>query len=232
MTITLDEQTLFEQLLRSPRLPIVARKIEAVLENESRQRNAFYNQISEGDKAEYINGEVIFHSPVKLRHNNVSGHLYRLLSTYVMMAGSGYVGYEKISIALSRNDYEPDICYFGVEKSAQFRADQMRFPAPDFVVEVLSDSTAENDRGIKFLDYAAHGVPEYWIIDPEVQVVEQYRLTTSSAGQHEYELALKAADGTITSIVLPDFQIPVRAIFDEEVTRETLRTIVALQRVV
>lgn len=223
MTIVLDEQTLLDQLLRSPRLPMVARKIEKVLADEAAQRQAFYEQITEGDKAEYINGEIIFHSPVKLRHNNASGHLYRLLSTFVMLRDQGFVGYEKLLIALTRNDYEPDICYFNAAKSAHFTADQMKFPAPDFVVEVLSDSTAANERGVKFEDYADHGVQEYWIIDPATETLKQYRLV-----QGRYDLVMKSGTGEVTSVVLPQFQIPVRAIFDDQVNRDTLRTIMQM----
>ena len=58
MTVALDEQAMLDHLLRSPRLPIFARKIEKVLVDEAAQRQSFYNQITEGDKAEYINGEV------------------------------------------------------------------------------------------------------------------------------------------------------------------------------
>ena len=222
MTLALDEQTLLDQLLRSPRLPLVARTIEKVLADEATRRNAFYNQITEGDKAEYINGEVLFHSPVKLRHNSVTGHLYRLMSTYVMLHDLGYVGYEKILIALSRNDYEPDVCFFDRGKSTLFTDDQMRFPAPDFVAEVLSDSTAANDRGIKFDDYADHGVREYWIVDPAAEVLEQYHLV-----QGTYDLIIKSGSGEVTSLVLPDFMISVRAIFDEQINREALQLILA-----
>lgn len=223
MTLALDEQTLLEQLLRSPRLPILARRIEKVLADETAQRQAFYNQITEGDKAEYINGKVIFHSPVKLRHNTTSKRLLVLLDAYVESNDLGFVGYEKILISLTRNDYEPDICYFGHAKSEQFTDDQMQFPAPDFVIEVLSKSTESNDRGIKFEDYAAHGVQEYWIIDPMTQVLEQYRLV-----QGVYELALQSGTGQVTSVALPHFQIPVRALFDEQVKRETLLAIMQL----
>ena len=172
MTVVMDEQSLLEQLLRSPLLPLVARKIEKVLADEAAQRQAFYDQITEGDKAEYVNGEIIFPSPVKLRHNTTSKRLLVLLDTYVGFNDLGFVGYEKILISLTRNDYEPDICYFAAAKSAHFTEDQMQFPAPDFIVEVLSDSTANNDRGIKFEDYADHGVQEYWIIDPATEVLE------------------------------------------------------------
>ena len=36
---------------------------------------------------------------------------------------------------------------------------------PDFVLEVASESTAENDTGPKRDDYAALGIPEYWRFD-------------------------------------------------------------------
>jgi Uma2 family endonuclease len=52
----------------------------------------------------------------------------------------------------------------------------MLFPAPDFVVEILSKGTARKDKGIKKEDYALHGVKEYWIIDPIKQTIEQYLL--------------------------------------------------------
>ena len=63
-------------------------------------------------------------------------------------------------VSLTRNDYEPDICFFGVAKAAQLTPDQMRFPVPDLVVEVLSETTQAVDRGVKFDDCAAHGVAE------------------------------------------------------------------------
>ena len=37
---------------------------------------------------------------------------------------------------------------------------------PDFVLEVASLRTAENDYTVKRVDYAAFGVPEYWRFDP------------------------------------------------------------------
>lgn len=72
------------------------------------------------------------------------------------------------------NDYEPCIVFFNTEKSSRFTDDQLLFPVPDFVVEILSDTTAKYDRNEKFIDYAAHGVSEYWIIDPELETIEQY----------------------------------------------------------
>ena len=70
------------------------------------------------------------------------------------------------------------------------------YGAPDFVVEVLSPSTAKNDRGYKKDAYAAAGVKEYWIVSPSDKSVEQYLLQDGQFVLHEvysirpdYELA-------------------------------------------
>jgi Uma2 family endonuclease len=212
-----EDESLLQALLNSPRLPEYAYEIQSILAEEARRRQQFYQQMDESEKVEFINGEIVVHSPVKLRHNAAAGHLYRLLSTYVIFHGLGYVGYEKILISLTRNDYEPDICFFGQEKAAQFQPDQMRFPAPDLVVEVLSASTEAVDRGVKFEDYAAHGVTEYWLIDPETETAEQYHLQDGS-----YTLHVKAQTGQLTSHVIADFVIPIRAIFDEQENQAAL----------
>jgi Uma2 family endonuclease len=212
-----EKEPLLQAILNSPRLPEYAYEIQAVLAEEARRRQQFYQQMSEGEKVEFINGEIVVHSPVKLRHNAAAGHLYRLLSSYVLFYGLGYVGYEKILVSLTRNDYEPDICFFGREKAAQFQPDQMHFPAPDLAVEVLSASTEAIDRGIKFEDYAAHDVAEYWLIDPETETAEQYHLQ-----EGRYNLHVKAQTGQLASHVIPGFVIPIRAIFDEQENQAAL----------
>lgn len=204
-------ETVLEPLTQSPKLCLYLRELEALLEDEHARRQQFYEHITEEEKVEFINGEVVMHSPVKLQHNRVSVLLSRLLSTYVSMNQLGFVGHEKILISLTRNDYEPDICFFTSEKADTFTPGQWQFPPPDFVVEVLSPGTEQSDRTTKFMDYAAHDVREYWIIDPDAETVEQYLLE-----QQQYTLRLKVRDGSLESQVLAGFTIPVRAIFDEQ----------------
>ncbi|MEY4538280.1 MAG: hypothetical protein RLZZ306_37, partial [Bacteroidota bacterium] len=142
----------------------------------------------------------------------------RLMSIYSDIHQLGFVGIEKIMITLTRNDYEPDICFFKKEKSDDFVENQTLFPAPDFIVEILSEGTKKRDRGIKFQDYQSHKIEEYWIIDPDHQTVEQYHLEDG-----EYELLLKSSEGNIKSFVMTDFQIPIQSIFDEGINLETLK---------
>lgn len=219
---TTTEHQLLQQLLRSPRLPAVAEQLGALVADETARRQHFIDTVSESEKAEFINGEKVVHSPVKLRHNVTAKRLLVLMDAYVGAHDLGYVGYEKLMISLTRNDYEPDICFFNAATAAAFQPDQMRFPAPDLAVEVLSASTEANDRGIKFEDYAAHGVAEYWLINPDTETVEQYRLSGNG-----YELVMKAQTGELRSSVVPGFVIPVRAIFDDTINRATLAQLLA-----
>lgn len=53
------------------------------------------------------------------------------------------------------------------------------FGAPDFVVEITSLSTRKKDMYLKLDKYAAAGVSEYWIVDPEKRKIIVYDLTGS-----------------------------------------------------
>lgn len=209
------------QILEMPNAAILAERLRIALAEEQKNRRHFYEIITEGKKMEFINGEIIFHSPAKLRHTNSVKLLTKLLDTYVFKNDFGYVGGEKMLISLTRNDYEPDVCFFEKAKSQDFKPDQMQFPAPDLTIEVLSPSTEKTDRETKFQDYAAHGIREYWIVDAKKETIEQYFLQAE-----EYELLLKAKDGTIQSVVLPDFKIQIRAAFDEQTNLEELKRII------
>ncbi len=207
-------QGLVEKILRLPNAPQLVRQLNKHLQEEHERRVAFYNWIDAYTKAEFINGEVVVHSPVKRKHWKITDLISSVLSVYVRIKGLGVVGTEKVMIALTRNDYEPDIVFFSAEKAAAFEPDQVLFPAPDFVVEVLSAKTEKTDRTIKKEDYAAHGIREYWIVDPNRQTIEQYLLLQPTDKTY-FEPYLYRRVEEITSRVIPGFAIPVAAVFDE-----------------
>ena len=218
------EENIISQILTHPQADRIVERLNNALKEEKEKRLLFYNDITEQEKAEFINGEIVVHSPVKKKHNEVSSQLFCVLGTFVKKLKLGFTGIEKILIQLSRNDYEPDICFFGQEKAKDFTDDQVFFPVPDFVVEVLSKSTEKRDRGIKFDDYERHGVLEYWIIDPDTETIEQYVLNEEG----KYELKRKIDNGTIESVAIKGFKIPVAALFDEQVNFETLKEILSM----
>jgi Uma2 family endonuclease len=211
-----------KQTLERPDIVLFMREIEAALEQEKERRKHFYEVIDENKKMEFINGEIYFQSPVKAEHNRATLNLAGLLNVFVTRNELGFLGIEKILVSLSRNDYEPDICFFGADKAIEISPKQMQFPAPDLAIEVLSDSTERHDRETKFQDYAAHGVKEYWIIDADAQTVEQY-----FENDGVYDLVLKSADGHIESKVIAGFRIAIRSIFDDGENLKELRRLLA-----
>lgn len=214
---TKQNHHLLSQLLSLPQIEVLITEVRKSLQKEQKARLKFYEEITEQQKAEFINGKILIHSPVTLAHNKIIGLTHTLLNSYCIKNNSSFAGIEKILIQLTRNDYEPDLCFFSQEKAKDFTPDQKFFPAPDWIVEVLSRPTEKIDRGIKFMDYAAHGVQEYWIVDPQKESVEQYVLQNG-----EYELLQKTQEGVLKSTVIAGFEIPARAIFDEKVNLEML----------
>jgi Uma2 family endonuclease len=212
------------KIMQQPDAPRVLHSLSEKLRKEAIERRKFYNWVDEHTKAEFINGEIIIQSPVKMMHWKALDNLSTLLSVYVKFSELGYIGTEKVMIALERNDYEPDIVFFDKVKAAQFSEDQVLFPAPDFVVEILSKKTASIDKKIKKKDYAAHGIGEYWIVDPSKKTVTQYILSAEQTFYDEgKELTL---NDTIESKMIKGFKIPIESIFDEKVNLSTLTDLI------
>jgi Uma2 family endonuclease len=164
------------------------------------------------------------HSPAAEDHNEATGHLYRATSLYADLHQLGKVRVEKALVGLTRNDYEPDIAFWRMDVANRFQPTMNVYPIPDLVIEVLSPGkeNINRDTKVKFADYAAHLIREYWIVDPKKKTVEQYLLSDTQVGI--YELYKKVAiQDYIESIVLTGFLIPVKAIFDAETNALTIQ---------
>ena len=211
-------------IIQSPKLPEYTRRLESVLREEQEKRRHFHERLEtyEGRKVEFINGNEVVHMPARLDHVDILTLLLRLISTFVDLKQLGFVGSEKVHLVLERNDYEPDICFYKEGKAKQFTRKQLNFPAPDFVVEILSPSTKKIDRKDKFEDYEASGVTEYWIVDPDEETVEQFVLR-----EGKYMLNVKARTGVLESEAITGFVIPVRAVFDTQENLQALQKILA-----
>ncbi len=214
--------SIVDKILEKPDAIIIFSQLQTRINEEAKRRHEFREWLDEDKKAEFVNGQVIMHSPVKRKHLAVSEHLNFLIGLHNRLKNLGVLMYEKALIALTHNDYEPDAVFFRKEKTGKFTGgDQMLFPAPDFVVEILSKSTAKYDRGIKKDDYAAHGIEEYWIIDPTKRQIEQYLLigdATTYMPPYIYKY-----DDDIESRVITGFKIPVAALFDDKINLQALQ---------
>lgn len=209
------------ELKHSPQLPKAIEELNAFWQDEQRRRLQFYEDLDEDMKAEFIDGEVVMHSPVREAHNESRTLIERLISAYVDLHGLGIVRSEKALIVLARNDFEPDIAFWEAAKSEAIKPQTMKYPVPDWVCEILSPSTIKNDRVVKLADYAANGIPEYWIIDADRRVAEIYLLGKSG----QYELQVKMDSGILRCTAIAGLEFPVDAIFNRAANLQALQNI-------
>lgn len=212
--------TALEELESSPELLDHVEHLNRVVEEERRRREQFINDLDEDTKAEFINGQVVVHSPVRLAQIRATGNITVLLKVHCQAHALGEVTTEKALIRCRRNDYEPDVCFFSQAKCEGWRDDKLLFPPPDLVVEVLSPSTERNDRTVKLRDYARHEVAEYWIVDADARTVEQH--TRPSRAGYETVALLDGSD-PLTSVAIPGFIVPVVAFFDAQENQQAFR---------
>ncbi|RLS44101.1 MAG: Uma2 family endonuclease [Planctomycetota bacterium] len=219
MSATLD--SLVEPLLHSPRLPEIAEALQVRLRDEAARRVRFYADMSDAEKVEFIDGEVVSHPSSTNSELQVRQLVQQLLSIAVDRRDMGAVRGGFCLCVFRRNDYQPDVVFFGRDKAATFTPNTMKFPVPDLAVEVLSMSTESRDRGVKLDDYAAQGVAEYWIVDPDLEVVEQYL-----ARDGQFELKLKSNSGDLTSPTLGGLTLPIKSFFDPQENFAAIQSLV------
>jgi len=83
--------------------------------------------------------------------------------------------------------------------------------APDLIIEVLSPSTARNDRWVKFNSYEKAGVKEYWIVDPLNMTVEVYVLEMQSYRRR----GVFEKDDSLTVVIFPELEVDLKNVFKE-----------------
>jgi Uma2 family endonuclease len=88
----------------------------------------------------------------------------------------------------------------------------LEMPPPRLIVEVLSPGKPNQERDYiyKRAQYAAIGVPEYWLLDPVAQTV----LVLTLEGKDYREMGLFKGNDTMTSVEFAELQLAVGQIFE------------------
>jgi Uma2 family endonuclease len=135
--------------------------------------------------------------------------LVTLLKDYEHRAGGGVV-VAPFDIVLSDYDaLQPDVVFFGDAKRAGIDPLQGAYVVPDLAIEVLSRSTEARDRGRKMALLAHYGLPEYWLVDPSVNVLEVH---ARSAGGFVLIRAFESSE-LVTSATLPGLSFDLDRLF-------------------
>jgi Uma2 family endonuclease len=160
------------------------------------------------DLIELIEGEVVIGVPPNTKHQSAVGETFFIFMTCAKTIG-GKAFTAPIEVYLDvRNIFEPDVLYLAPDTKCIVEEKRL-LGAPDLVVEVLSRSTAKNDREGKFNAYQKFGVREYWIIDPVNAYLEVYILNDEAFTK----LGTFVVGDTFASPVLKNFEVNVSSIF-------------------
>lgn len=163
----------------------------------------------DGRQVEFVEGEIIVNRPPTLDHQGSSRNLLVALHLHVKQHGLGAVFAAPTGVRLGSDlVVEPDILF--VREGRNVTHDPRWIDgAPDFIIEIASDSTRTYDAVKKRALYGKHGVREFWIVDPELKRVETYALNGSVL-----ELREVIENGMVRSqVALPGFELAVASVF-------------------
>ncbi len=131
-------------------------------------------------RRELHDGEIYEMPSPTVNHQRIVTRLAGFLNAWARQQG-GEAIVSPLDLYISeRTYYIPDLVFYS---GAQMESNEMTGDlknlriAPHLVVEILSPSTARNDRTLKTRAYAKFGIAHYWILDPIAQTLEAFELS-------------------------------------------------------
>jgi Uma2 family endonuclease len=168
----------------------------------------------DGRRHELIDGEHIVTPSPNTKHQRVSYNLTLAIGSWLEEHPIGRLFYAPFDVVFSHVDVlEPDLLYMSNERMAAIVTPQNVRGAPELVIEIGSPGTRQRDETIKRRLYERFGVMEYWVVDPELDVVRIYRREGDEYARAN-ELSREASDA-ITTPLIPGLEMPLERIFRE-----------------
>ncbi|WP_257008373.1 Uma2 family endonuclease [Bacillus sp. FJAT-45350] len=179
---------------------------------------ADYLQWKEGDRLELINGKVYMMTPAPSRkHQEIVLEIGRQLSNSLKGNRCNvYIAPFDVRF-LENEDDEDDNIYTVVQPDLTIVCDKSKLDdrglkgTPDFVIEVISPSTASTDYIQKMNLYEKSGVNEYWIVHPTDQVVLVFVLEDGTYGKPK----VYDRDNCVKVEVIKDLEVDLKEVFHE-----------------
>ena len=184
------------------RNPWVARRVLTVAEYH---RMAEAGILTERDRVELIEGELIAMSPIGSEH---SGTVNALNRTLVRAVGDRAIVAVQNPVQLDDlSEPEPDFALLKPRDDDYRRAT----PHPHEVLLIIevADTSLAYDRAVKRSLYARHGIPEFWIVNLAAKQVEVCR---SPTGEQYASVSHVGREAVLEPQLLPGATIPVSAL--------------------
>lgn len=167
----------------------------------------------EGYRYEIIEGELFVSCSPGLTHQMVLTNLIFLMGSFIKTNKIGTIVSTPGLILSNFSGVIPDVVFFSHEQRDTIVKDDRLHGPPALVVEILSpgSTNVRRDRVAKLQLYAKHGVPEYWIIDPQIMTLERY----VDQGSSLILLETLRYEDTLSTTTLPGFSCPMSEIFNQ-----------------
>ena len=159
-----------------------------------------YN-LPEGQRAELIDGEMYMMAAPDRIHQKLVSQFTQIIGQYIKSHHGGCEVYPAPFAVFLNNDnqnyFEPDLCVICDPSKLDEKGCH---GAPDWVIEVVSQSSRQMDYFRKLFKYRSAGVREYWIVDPMKQQIMVYNFEHDAFEEYSFSDKVKAG-------IFGDFEI-------------------------
>ncbi len=143
--------------------------------------------LPDGERAELIDGKIYYMAPPNTKHQRLVHFFDREIGNYIKShKGECEVFPAPFAVFLNENNknyVEPDISVICDKNKI---TDKGCHGAPDWVIEIVSQSSKPMDYFTKLFKYRTAGVREYWIVDPTKELVTVYRFEKETMEQYSF----------------------------------------------
>jgi Uma2 family endonuclease len=186
---------LWREELKRLKPPFLVRHYEADPED--------YEHLTNEDiKCEYLDGELIVHSPASLNHESLTGFIVTLLTEFCARNALGHTFGSNAVMQIAERRFSPDVSVLLNANEHLVSGGRVLGPM-DLVVEVISNSTRGYDHEQKLPAYREAHVGEIWLVDEERRQFEAHAL------RGDGYVSTVMGVGTWPSVVLPGLVLEV-----------------------
>ena len=143
--------------------------------------------LPEGERAELIDGKIYYMAPPNTNHQRLVNYLSTEINIYIRNnKGSCEVFSAPFAVFLNENDsnyVEPDISVICDPSKLD---DKGCHGAPDWIIEIVSPSSKQMDYYKKLFKYRTAGVREYWVVDPDRNIVTVYNFEVDTMIEYPF----------------------------------------------
>lgn len=168
---------------------------------------------NDGRRHELIDGEHYVTPSPNTRHQRLVRRLLAAFEDHLRLhpdAGEPFVA--PFDVVFGQFDVvEPDLLFITADQQEILTEKHVR-GAPALVVEILSPGTRRVDEKVKYRLFDRSGVREYWLVDPELDLIKVFRRAVDGSFPRVAEITADAG-AVLSTPLLPGVEIPLAPLF-------------------